>query len=136
MGTELIIAPGAGSGLGKQLAAEWLADPDFAREIAQGWRECMQATRTYYDKAAGGNVTEPDYRVRLQAIMGAVAHIEGEPIKRVIHEHTGPTGLDTLAAMQDSPALLEAVKREVAKAEFRTRNKKRERVATTVEVEE
>lgn len=130
------LAPAAGAGIGKMLAELLLKDPTFIplmRDVALG---CLHASQPRWCPESKTTERIPDFKIQAQMFFGLLAHMEGEPIKRILHQHMGPNGIDTLAAMQDSPALLEAVKREVAKAEFRTRNKKREKVATTVEVEE
>lgn len=51
---------------------------------------------------------------------GLLAHMEGEPIKRIIHQHLGAGGEqpDFVKALRESPALLTAMKREIEKAEW------------------
>ncbi len=114
------LAPAAGAGIGKLIADALLADPDFIPLMKAAFIGALGAEIHFFDKAAGGWQSRPDYRIRLQAVMGCLAHMEGEPVKRIIHQHLGggPT-IDPLAAMQDSPALREAVRRTLEKAEWR-----------------
>ena len=65
-------------------------------------------------------------RAQLQTLTLVLAHMEGEPIKRVIHQHLGGNGtVDPLAALQESPALRDAARRMLEKAEYRTGGGKR-----------
>ena len=51
--------------------------------------------------------------------------MEGDPVKRIIHQHLGGAGaVDPLAALRESPELRQAAKRMLEKAEFRTRHTK------------
>jgi hypothetical protein len=51
---------------------------------------------------------------------GLLAHMEGEPVKRIIHQHLGADGkLDIRGALQDSPELASAVAAELEKARWR-----------------
>ena len=81
----------------------------------------LKATRSYYDKSQGGSVTEADSRVQVQTVALLLAHMEGEPIKRIVHQHLGGNGegIDPMSALRDSPALAEAVERTLANARFR-----------------
>lgn len=114
------LAPAAGVGIGKLIADALLSDPDFIPRMKEAFMGALVAEIHFFDKAGGGWQSRPDYRIRLQAVMGCLAHMEGEPVKRIIHQHLGGTGeIDPLAAMQDSPALREAVERTLAKAKWR-----------------
>lgn len=79
-------------------------------------------------------------RTQCQMFFGLLAHMEGEPIKRIVHQHLGGDGsaVDPLAALRDSPALMEAVKRTVEKAEWRhsgnKASKRPKAVTGTIEV--
>ena len=122
---NLTLAPASGSGIGKILADTLLADPDFVPAMVAAAKGGLKAERSYYDKGAGAVVTEPDERVRIQTLALLLAHMEGEPIKRIIHQHLGGTGsVDPLAALQESPALREAAARMLEKAEWRTSGNK------------
>ena len=81
----------------------------------------LSATIRRWDPGAKAYAEEPDMRTQCQMFFGLLAHMEGEPIKRIVHQHLGGDGsaVDPLAALRDSPALMEAVKRTVEKAEWR-----------------
>lgn len=129
--TQILLAPGAGTGLGKMLADALLGDPEFLPLMQKTAVECLKATAPMrWDKAAnegkGGWIRDPDFRVRAQMFFGLLAHMEGEPIKRIVHQHLGGSGdkISLLDALHDSPALAEALEKELTKAKFRTRNVK------------
>lgn len=118
----LTLAPAAGSGIGAQLAKALLSDPDFLPAMVQAAKDGLHATRSFYDKGAGGVVTEPDNRTRIQTLALLLAHMEGEPIKRVIHEFR-KGGVDPTEALS-SPAALEAAERMIAGAKAHARKVK------------
>ncbi len=120
--TQISLAPAAGAGIGKLLAEALLADPEFLPLMKKAAIGGLSAMRSYYDKSAGGCVTEPDHRVQVQTMALLLAHMEGEPIKRIVHQHLGGdgSGVDPLGALRDSPALLAAVERTLEKAKWRT----------------
>ena len=123
--THTALAPAAGAGIGKILADRLLADPDFEQLMVDAAKDGLRATRSFSVGRGGGATveTEPDFRTRIQAFTILMAHMEGEPIKRIVHQHVGNGGvLDPLAALQDSPALRDAARRLLEKSEFRTRN--------------
>lgn len=65
-------------------------------------------------------VTEPDAKIQVQTFALIMAHMEGEPVKRIIHQHLGTGGkLDVGAALGDSPELAAAVERELQKARWK-----------------
>ncbi len=118
------LAPAAGAGIGKLIADRLLADPDFVGEMVDAARNGLKATRTEYTGHGRDREAEqvPDFKTQLQAFALLLAHMEGEPIKRIVHQHLGGSGLaiDPLAALQDSPALRDAARRMLEKSEFRT----------------
>lgn len=129
METNFALAPASGSGIGKLLADQLLADPEFLPLMIDAAKGGLRAERSYYDKGAGGVVTEPDSRVRIQTLALLLAHMEGEPIKRIIHQHLGGSGeVDPLAALRESPALREAAGALLEKANFRDRHRKTKQV--------
>lgn len=77
-----------------------------------------------FDKASGEWVSDPDMKVRTATFFGLLAHMEGEPIKRIVHQHLGGavSESDLVDVLRDSPALLAAVERKIENAKFRTRN--------------
>lgn len=143
MATELVtLAPSAGTGIGKQLAEALLARPDFLEAMVQAAIGGLTAERSFWcGKGEGGYLErEPDMRTRIQTLALLLAHMEGEPIKRIIHQHLGGEGkVDPLAALQESPALREAAAQLLRKAEWRTagqaKHKRPTKVAETAELE-
>lgn len=115
------LAPAAGAGVGKLVAEKLLSDPEFIPLMIKAAKGGLEASRSFYDKGAGGCVTEPDYRVRVQTLALLLAHMEGEPIKRVIHEIRKGVGGAPDEMLAESPAAIEAAKRMIAGAEARRR---------------
>lgn len=121
MDKTLALAPAAGAGIGLKIAQTLLDDPEFIPAMVAAAKGGLEATRSYYDKGAGAVVTEPDFRTRIQTLALLLAHMEGEPIKRIIHQHLGGVAdVDALAALKASPALREAAGRMLANAEHHT----------------
>jgi hypothetical protein len=131
---DLQLAPAAGSGIGKQLAELLIADEEFLPALKAAFMDALGAESKHFDKEAKGWVNSPDYKTRLSAAMSLLSHMEGDPIKRIVHQHlNAPSGGNIREALQESPALLAQVEREVAKAKFRDRNKRPE-VAVELDV--
>ena len=115
------LAPAAGAGIGKLIAEALLADPEFIPLMKAAFIGALGAEIHFFDKAGGGWQSRPDYRIRLQAVMGCLAHMEGEPVKRIIHQFLGGQGkVDPLAALRESPALREAAADMLQKADWKT----------------
>lgn len=113
------LAPAAGAGIGKLLADCLLADPTFVTDLVAAFRNGLKATRSFYVKDEGMH-SEPDAKTQLQAAALVLAHMEGEPVKRIIHQHLGAGGqLDIMGALRESPALLAAAEREIEKAKWK-----------------
>lgn len=133
------LAPAAGAGIGKLLADRLLADPTFIDAMVDAVMNGLRATRSFWVKGDGGKgelQTEPDSKTQLQAFSLVLAHMEGEPIKRVIHQHLGGGAqLDVLGALRESPALQEAMERELAKAKWKG-GKKPKKVEAPAGIEE
>ena len=121
----LTLAPASGAGIGKLLADQLLADPEFLPALVAAAKNGLKATRSFWCGKGGDGYleTEPDYRTQLQALALVMAHMEGEPIKRIIHQHLGNAGVDPLATLQDSPAARDALRRLLEKSEWRTSGK-------------
>jgi hypothetical protein len=138
MSTEIQLAPAAGAGIGKEIAANLLARAGFIDKMADALDNALTATRRTWDAGSKSWIEEPDTRSQLQAFFGCLAHMEGEPIKRIIHQHTG-TGkaVDPLEALRESPALREATRRALDKAEWRQsgRNGKAPKQADAADIE-
>ncbi len=124
----LTLAPSAGTGIGKIFADKLLSDPEFVTLLTDAAKDGLRADRSFWcGKGADGHLeTEPDMRTRIQTLALVLAHMEGEPIKRIIHQHLGGAGaVDPLAALQESPALMAAAEAIIEKAKFRTTPGKR-----------
>ncbi len=116
---QLTLAPAAGEGIMREVAKILLARPDFIKDMADALHNALHATRRTWDSASKEWVEEPDTRSQLQAFFGCVCHMEGEPIKRVFHQHTSDGKVDPQTLLQESPATLEAMERLIAKAKWR-----------------
>jgi hypothetical protein len=115
----MTLAPAAGAGIGKKVADALLAQDGFVDLMVNAMTNGLKATRSFYVKDEGMQ-TEPDFKVQLQAAALIMAHMEGEPVKRIIHQHLGAGGkLDVGAALTDSPELAQAVERELQKARWK-----------------
>jgi len=138
--TALILAPGAGSGIGKAIADDLIGRPEFAKKLADALERGLDAVRRVWvstGKGEGHWEEEPDTRSQLQAAFGILAHMEGEPVKRIIHQHLGGAGtVDPLAALQESPALREAATRMLEKANFRSNPGARSKAAAQARKEQ
>lgn len=133
------LAPAAGSGIGKSLADDLLTDPQFLPLMAKTARECLNATSQRWDKDAKCWQDVPDWRTRAQMFFGLLAHMEGEPVKRILHHHTGDAGTTEEGlkdALKGSAALRDAARRMLDNAEHHTKKPARhERRAEAVEIE-
>lgn len=138
---ELTLAPAAGSGIGKVVAAELIAR-DVGKKIASALERGLEATaRRWIQTGKGEGYFEdsPDMRSQLQAAALILAHMEGEPVKRIIHQHLGAGGaFDLKSALQESPELADMLRNELTKAEWRKsgRGAKKAQPADAIEVPE
>lgn len=132
------LAPAAGAGVGKLLADRLLSRPDFIDTLEAVAIRALAAETRRWDPQAKDWCVEPDMRIQSQMFFGLLAHMEGEPIKRIIHQHLGGDGtVDPLGALRDSPALQAAVERTLEKAKWRTSGRqahKRPKAASEVAV--
>ena len=124
MNTKISLAPGAGAGIGKAIADELLKQPGFIDLMRQTAIEGLKAANKRWNIATKQMDVEPDWKVRAQWFFGLLAQMEGDPIKRIVHQHLGTGAIDPVGAMQDSPALVAAVERALENAKFRTRRQK------------
>ncbi len=114
------LAPAAGAGIGKMVADLLLIDGSYAAEVAEAFRRGLRAKVRRWDQALKDWIVDDDCRTQLQAAALSLAHMEGEPIKRVIHQHLGTTGeINLQAAVAESPQLQEQLKRLLENATFR-----------------
>lgn len=125
---ELSLAPAAGAGVGKKLAERLLARDDFMPLMEAAAIDGLQAMAPRrWDKDTQDWITDPDMKTRTAVFFGLIANMEGEPVKRIIHQHVGGGGrVDLVQSLHDSPALLDAAKAMIAKAEHRTLKPARE----------
>ena len=85
----------------------------------------FNATKRLWDAGSKQWVEEPDMRSQLQTLFGVLAHMEGEPIKRIVHEHLNRgNGVDLTEILRNNPDLAAEARRQLDKAAFRTRNVK------------
>ncbi len=124
MGTEIAsLAPAAGAGIGKIIADRLLAEPGFIDKMVHGLLTCLNATQRRWDKESDAWLIDPDFQTILKTVFGILAHMEGEPIKRIIHAHLGGGGeVNPLAALQESPALREAARALLDKADWKEKH--------------
>jgi hypothetical protein len=112
------LAPAAGSGIGRKLADMLLDDPEFLPCLKAAFMDGLKAETWYYDAQAKQRCSAVDYKTRLNSAVSLLSHMEGDPIKRVIHQHLGG---DPASALQDelvsSPALRTALRRRIEAAE-------------------
>lgn len=117
---NLVLAPAAGAGIGKMLADALLAKSGFLDEMVEAASGGLTATSRRWDRDSDGWIVEPDFKTRLAALALLLAHMEGEPIKRIIHQHLGGEGrIDPQTALQDSPELQAALERALTNAKWR-----------------
>lgn len=117
----ITLAPAAGAGMGKAIAEYLLAQPGFIEDMGQVILRAIKAKTRHWDREAREFIIEDDCKTQLAAFFGCVAHMEGEPVKRIIHQFLGGQGkVDPLAALRESPALREAAAEMLQKAEWRT----------------
>ena len=120
-----LLAPAAGTGIGKALADALTTDPELLPLFIDVAKRGLRAQRSFWAKTGEGGAgelhTEPDMRIQTDTLFKLLAHMEGEPVKRIIHQFLGGAGkVDPLAALRESPALREAAADMLQKAEWRT----------------
>lgn len=119
---DLTLAPAAGLGIGKIVADELLSR-DIGKKLADTLERGLTATTKRWIQTGKGEgywEEQQDTRSQLQAALGIMAHMVGEPVKRIIHQHLGGEGrIDPGAALADSPELAAAVERELQKARWK-----------------
>lgn len=121
------LAPAAGSGIGRMLFTQLLEDSEFVGEMKAAVMKGLRAQHTFRDRKSGEIITADDPRTMIATVAMILAQAEGDPIKRVIHQHIGaPGAVDVQQELRDSDALRQAVRRELEKAEFRGRHGRRE----------
>lgn len=124
---------GIDPGLGKQVIASLMAEPDFVGSMRDAILGALGASNERWDKATKGFIDVPDYRARLDAWKIIMAYAEGLPLMRILKQELATGTQRSLSEdLRESPALLAAVEKELEKAKFRTRHTK---IAQVVSVE-
>lgn len=115
----LALAPAAGTGIGKELAERLLKRPDFMQLLEDAAVSALTAMQNqrWNPVARQWEPPAPDAKTRLAALLGLMAQLEGDPVKRIVHQHLGDGGaLDLHAVLKDSAELRELLQREVNRA--------------------
>lgn len=126
--STLALAPAMGAGIGKMLAEKLLAHPEFVQLMVDAAIDGLKAmTPQRWDKDKKTWTRDPDFRTRSGMFFGLLAQMEGEPIKRIVHQHLGSavTREDLVGLLHESPELQAAIERTLSNAKFKTRNVKR-----------
>ena len=116
-----------------QAAASTLADmlenlPDVRRRICQAWLDGLEATKWSSDSTGRKKVYEPDHRQRAECASKLAAYLEGMPGQTLIVKTPRGSGSGGRlvgddqeaafdAAMTASPALREAMRKRLERAE-------------------
>lgn len=105
-------------GLGRLVMGELMSRPDFVEKMANAISGALDATVAVWDKGARAYDIRPDFRTRMDAWKAAMAYGEGLPLQRIMAATMSKAlgGDDLAKQMADSPAFLEYVERELAKA--------------------
>ena len=118
-----LLAPGAGSGMGAELAARILSRPDWLDLCEAAIVHGLTAQMRFFDKAAndgkGGFVIMQDAKTQVATVTAIWSHIEGDPVKRIVHEVHGDPDVAAAADEQlaSSPGLRAAMRRRLDAAE-------------------
>ena len=119
---KLSLAPAAGTGIGAKLAERLLARPDFVPLLEDA---AVAALTAMMPQRWDSNIkdwapAQPDAKTRLAALLGLMAQFEGDPVKRIVHQHIQESGkLDFEKALLESPEMRGMVERALQKAEWR-----------------
>jgi hypothetical protein len=123
---DVSLAPAAGSGIGRRLADMLLADPEFITDLKNAFADALKAQVFLFDRPSGKFDAQPDWKTRLAAAVAILANMEGEPVKRIIHQHLGEGG-DPAAeldrAIENNPHLIRAMEKQLARAKRRLSEK-------------
>lgn len=133
---QATLTPASGTGLGKVLFEALLGNPDFLPSMvaaAMGGLTAVYARR--WDKHSDDwGDPEPDHKTRVQTFLALWAQAEGEPIKRMVHQHLGAAGaLDPEAMLASSPAARDAMRAMIERIESKT-GREPKRAAEPLEV--
>lgn len=128
------LAPAAGKGIGKEIAADLTSRAEFIGEMAETARGALQATTRRWDPGSKSWIVEPDYRTRTAMFFGLLAHMEGEPVKRILIEKRDGTMADPMKLLEESPALQRAAADMLARAANRGKNPRPAKYPRAVEL--
>ena len=102
--------------------------PAVRRRIAEAWLDGLTATKWAYDIASKKRIVEPDHKLRVEAASKLAAYLEGMPGQTLIVKTPRGSGSGGRlvgddqeaafdAAMAASPALREAMRKRLERAE-------------------
>ena len=117
--TLLRLAPGAGEGVGRLVADKLTAEPDFAQRMVEAVMVGLVAESRCYDMGKREMMTYPDCKTRLAAFNAAMAHLVGEPVKRIQVLQVaagGETDAERMGRLLQSPAVRESLQAALNKA--------------------
>lgn len=108
----------------KDMRAVLLAVPEMRRLVVAAAVRALGARKGYYSKAEEGMVYEPDCNSQMKAAAFLTAYADGLPLQGTINLNADLTerknGKMTVEdALRRSPALLEAMKKEIKRVESR-----------------
>lgn len=126
MGLELAqLAPSAGTGIGKLWADVLLRDPTaFAEAMCGVVERGFKAKKRVWDAGAKDWSEEEDCKTQIATLALVLSHLEGDPIKRIVHQHLGIGPTDPVSAIRENPALAAGLEKALANAKFRDRKRK------------
>ena len=103
------------------LRAVLLSVPELRRLVVAAGIRALGATKSYYDKNAKEMVHEPDCASQMKAAIFLAAYSDGLPAKTNVNLNLGNgkggDGMPIESALRRSPALIEALKKEIRRAE-------------------
>jgi hypothetical protein len=127
--------------MGKKLIDMLMIDPAFLPLMRDTVLEALHAQGVHFNKNTGWEY-HPDYRTRLDAWKILMAYSEGLPLVRILKQELSDGRRRPLyEELAESPALQEAVERELTKSKFRSsstgkRMKNAQAVSTTIDLPE
>lgn len=104
----------------KDLRAVMATIPRLRLLIIASAVRALGAVRSYYDKAEGGRVREPDCASQMKAAAFLAAYADGLPVQTALNVNVDPTkahGFSLGDALRASPALRDHLAKELAASE-------------------
>jgi hypothetical protein len=118
-----------------QLCERWENDPGFVDRLKETIEGCLDAANSRWDKSLKDWADEPDFRTRIDAVKLIFAYSAGLPLQRsVAFAVAGETYGKMQEMLESSPAVIEAMKRQIEKVEWKG-GKKAPRKVQPVEAE-